>query len=148
MWLSILLVFIAFSDLTTEETRKQGTLVVNITNIRENKGAVHIALYDDPATFLHKEGVCSGAVMPPAAAESLQWVAEGRAYGAYTLAVFHDINNNGRLDKNVLGIPTEPYAFAVKEPSKWQSPTFEEVAFIMDAPEKKISLSLAYWKER
>src|SRR5262245_49789263 len=33
-------------------------------------------------------------------------------YGDYGVAVFHDENSNGKMDKYVLGIPLEPYGFS------------------------------------
>ena len=32
--------------------------------------------------------------------------------GAYAVAVYHDENGNGRLDTNLLGLPTERYGFS------------------------------------
>jgi uncharacterized protein (DUF2141 family) len=148
MWLVILSILVAVSAANSQQTDKQGKLVVNITNIRESKGAVHIALYDDPVTFMQEEGICAGKVILLTTMAPVQWTFTGLAYRRYALAVFHDANNNGVLDKNMLGIPKEPYAFAVQEPSKWRDPTFEEISFTMAEPQKKINLSLAYWKER
>ena len=34
-------------------------------------------------------------------------------YGDYGVAVFHDENSNGKMDKYVLGIPLEPYGFQI-----------------------------------
>lgn len=148
MWLSILSVLFAFGIASPERMEDRGKLVLNIANIREGKGAIHIALYNDPATFLQDEGIYAGKAIPLTTTEAVQFTFRNLPYGRYVAAVFHDLNNNGILDKNLLGIPKEPYAFAVKEPSKWRDPTFEEIAFTIEEPEKKINLSLAYWKER
>lgn len=32
--------------------------------------------------------------------------------GKYAVVAFHDVNGNEELDKNMLGIPTEPYGFS------------------------------------
>jgi len=32
--------------------------------------------------------------------------------GTYAIAIIHDTNSNGKLDKNFLGIPKEGYAFS------------------------------------
>lgn len=65
-------------------------------------------------------------------------------YGDYAFAIFHDENNNGTMDQNLVGIPSEPFAFSKKPPSKFRLPKFEEVKFdlheknlIIQAPLKK-----------
>ena len=46
---------------------------------------------------------------------------------AYAIAVFHDINDNGILDKNALGIPLEPYGFSRNARARFTSaPPFED----------------------
>jgi len=37
--------------------------------------------------------------------------------GEYAIAVIQDLNENGKLDKNFLGIPKEPYGFS----GQWKS---------------------------
>lgn len=32
--------------------------------------------------------------------------------GRYAIAAFHDQNGNGKIDKNWVGVPTEPYGFS------------------------------------
>jgi uncharacterized protein (DUF2141 family) len=48
--------------------------------------------------------------------------------GQYAIILFHDENGNGKLDRNALGVPTEPYGFSNNvrgflgpQPSKKQS---------------------------
>lgn len=36
----------------------------------------------------------------------------GLPSGAYALVVFHDLNDNGKIDHNVLGLPAEPLGFS------------------------------------
>lgn len=47
--------------------------------------------------------------------------------GLYVLVVFHDINSNGQLDRNLFGIPTEPVGFSNAYRPKG-SPTFHKAA--------------------
>ena len=46
--------------------------------------------------------------------------------GKYAVAVFHDENKNGKLDKNYLGIPTEVYGFSNNARRTFSAPSFEE----------------------
>lgn len=68
------------------------------------------------------------------------------APGSYVFAAFHDLNDNGKLDRNFFGIPTEPYGFTESPASKWRAPSFDEVATrVTDATRAEIHLR--NWKE-
>jgi len=32
--------------------------------------------------------------------------------GVYAVVIYHDLNGNGQLDRNLIGIPSEPYGFS------------------------------------
>ncbi|MBI2367370.1 MAG: DUF2141 domain-containing protein [Deltaproteobacteria bacterium] len=44
--------------------------------------------------------------------QSVTWKLNDVSYGDYGVAVFHDENSNGKMDKNLLGMPLEPYGFS------------------------------------
>jgi uncharacterized protein (DUF2141 family) len=67
--------------------------------------------------------------------------------GRYALAVFEDLNNNRKLDKNLTGIPIEPYVFSNNAGSKWTKPTFEDASFELSNGSNHLFLKLKYWKE-
>ncbi len=47
--------------------------------------------------------------------------------GAFGIAVFHDLNKNGELDENWLGIPKENYGLSRNVPASIRHiPTFDE----------------------
>ena len=48
---------------------------------------------------------------------------------AYAIAVFHDLNSNGVLDKNPLGIPLEPYGFSRNARNTFSAPSFGQASF-------------------
>lgn len=148
MWIAILSVFMAYALIPNMATKERGRLMINIENVRESKGDIHVALYKDPSCFLDDRGIIHGQVIKVTATGSLWAMIEELDYGLYALAAYLDLNNNGKLDKNMLGIPTEPYAFAKKEPSKWRNPAFQEVAFQMNSPEKNLRITLEVWKHR
>lgn len=46
--------------------------------------------------------------------------------GPLALTVVHDVNANGRLDMNGMGIPTEPYGFSNNAVGNFGPPKFEQ----------------------
>lgn len=56
--------------------------------------------------------------------------------GNYAIMAYHDVNNNGKLDTNFLGIPCEPFAFSNNAKGFMGVPKFEKVKF--DAYENSV----------
>lgn len=53
--------------------------------------------------------------------------------GTYAIAVLHDENANGKLDKNFLGIPREGYGASNNVRPKMSAPAFKDAAFSVKA---------------
>ena len=49
---------------------------------------------------------------------------EELAPGRYAVAVYHDVNGNGRLDTVPPGLPTEPYGFS-NDVGRFRPPSFD-----------------------
>ena len=64
--------------------------------------------------------------------------------GQYTIILFHDENGNGKLDKNALGVPTEPYGFSNNVRGFLGPPDFEEAIMEVNAGDKAVRIALIY----
>lgn len=124
-----------------------GELILNIRNLEVGRGEVHIALYDKEGDFMETEKRVAGLAVPVKSRENLQVSLGHFPYGSYAIAAFHDLNGNGQLDKNALGIPTEPYAFSGNPRVKWRAPTFRETRFAFRQPKLALDIEMKRWKE-
>ena len=61
---------------------------------------------------------------------------------------YHDLNDNRMLDKNGMGIPTEPYGISNGFNTKWRKPTFDETKFAFNETNQTIYLDVKRWKDR
>ncbi|NVK05012.1 MAG: DUF2141 domain-containing protein [Flavobacteriia bacterium] len=105
------------------------TLSVSISNI-EDRGTLFIGLYNTSSSF--GETSRSFRNVKPYATASAKTVSFDRLpEGEYAIAVFQDINGNGKLDKNFFGVPTEPYGFSKNVKPLFSAPTFEDCQFRM-----------------
>jgi uncharacterized protein (DUF2141 family) len=59
--------------------------------------------------------------------------------GEYSVAVIHDENNNGKLDTNIFGIPTEAYGFSNNIRPKFRAANWDETKFLMN---KNVGLNI------
>ena len=100
---------------------------VGVSQISQIKGTVKWALYDNEKAYEQRTpAVKSGSIS--VTGESLTWEVTGLTPGPYALAIYHDVNNNGVLDLNFLGVPKEPYAFSGTSSAKWLPPSFDKAA--------------------
>ena len=90
------------------------TLTITIADIRESEGRLMIQVANSEKGFEFSE---DSAAPPPVAISQLAEAGEMTfevtlppdIYGA---RVLHDLNGNGEMDSNFVGIPKEPWAFS------------------------------------
>ncbi|MBK7870897.1 MAG: DUF2141 domain-containing protein [Saprospiraceae bacterium] len=123
----------------------KGTLTLIVKNVEAANGALHIAIYESESQFLKKAAI--GKVIPVISTTNCEIPIPELPFGKYAIAVFHDLNENGKLDKNSFGIPTEPYAFSNNPAVKWRSPTFAETLIEFGESQKNIALELKRWRK-
>jgi uncharacterized protein (DUF2141 family) len=125
---------------------KKGELILQISNIDTAEGTLRAAVYNGEQHFLKTGNAFIGAAKPVKSKKDLQITISEIPFGKCAVAVYHDINNNEKLDKNYLGIPTEPYAFSNNPKVKWRSPTFSETQIEFNSQEQALHLELRRWK--
>ena len=98
---------------------------VNVKGVEELKGSMFIAVFDNPVSFPEFGKQYREIVLPVRSLELSHTFKDLPNY-TYAVAVFHDINDNGILDKNFLGIPLEPYGFSRNARARFSAPPFED----------------------
>lgn len=103
------------------------TLSVKVSNLKNTDAPIYMAVYKSPSDFLNNEKMYSGAKLEPKGSKEPVLKVE-LPEGQYALAIFQDINENGKLDTNILGIPKEPYGFSKNFRPVFSAPAFEDCA--------------------
>lgn len=117
------------------------TLKVEITNVKKAQGKLMIAIYKPDEKF--GEGVPAISGVEEVKSIGSKTVPFDLEPGKYALALFHDLNGNGELDKNFVGIPKEPYGFSKDFRPKFSAPSFEDCAFeVTGTGSQQISVKL------
>lgn len=106
-------------------------LSLNVVGVDANSGQLMIALYDNPEAYAGGEPTRSVRVPARGATVAVQF--EGLAAGRYAIRMFHDVNGNGELDKNLFGIPTEPVGFSNRARANLGPPGFAAASFDLSA---------------
>lgn len=110
-------------------TASSVTISVVVNELRSDEGTVGISLFDTDEGF---PGAFENAVE-----NALVEIVEGRAEytfedlepGTYAVSVLHDENENGELDFNVFGMPSEGYGASRNPDARFSAPSFEESSF-------------------
>ena len=82
------------------------TVTVRVSTFRSVKGMLRCRLYARPDGFPGKPPVAAEESVA-VSAKAMICAFSGVAPGTYAVALFHDENGDGKLDKNFLGIPRE-----------------------------------------
>jgi len=106
----------------------QNTLSIKVNNVESTKGKVNVAVYDSDEAFLSFDHVLKSDSVVAHKGSVVLNISDLPA-GEYALAVFHDENDNGKLDTNWLGIPKEKVAFSNAKMKTFGPPKYKECAF-------------------
>jgi uncharacterized protein (DUF2141 family) len=126
-----------------------GWLFFSIARFKYNSGActVRVVIYNSQDKFLERDGFVFKQTIPVGNKKTVKLDFQ-MPHGYYSVSAYHDINDNHTLDRNGIGVPTEPYAMSNNPTVKWRKPTFDETKFAFDQNNQTISLDLKQWKER
>lgn len=120
-------------------------LQVTFSNLREAKGNLYVAIYDQEGKFLKTNQMRSNKIMPITQKGSIKLSMGNFPPGKYAVSCFHDLNGNGKLDTNWAGIPSEPYGFSNNARPKFRAPKWAEAAFDLNGGGGMISVRLEEW---
>ncbi len=101
-------------------------LKVQIKGIRSDQGKVVLALFESKKTFT-KKAIQSASLSIKD--RSTSWTSEPLSPGNYAIALYHDANENGKMDKNFFGIPKEDYGFSRDAKPSFGPPRWEDALF-------------------
>lgn len=106
----------------------KATLVVSLKGFEHDRGTARLALFRSAKGFPGDPA----AAMAKAAAGIRQQRAEAQFAdlepGVYAVSVFHDENDNERLDTGAFGIPAEPYGASNDARNTFGPPAFKDAA--------------------
>jgi uncharacterized protein (DUF2141 family) len=87
---------------------------------------------------------CPYHAIAKAAAGTVQVVVNGVPPGVYAVEAFQDANDNGRIDRNFFGLPTEGIGFSRDAAFHFGPPSFNDAAISLGPRGGEISLHLRY----
>ena len=130
-------------------------LRITIEGVRSDAGEILIGLYDNADGF--KSAVANAAkrgLLPDSSRLIGTAIRAKRGVvstvftqlpkGRYAIIVIHDENDNGRLDENSFGVPTEGYGFGNDAQALLSAPSFDAAAVTVADTDISASIKLIY----
>ena len=102
-------------------------ITLTISGVKTTQGEVCIALYNNDKDFLNEKKSYMQKKLP--AKEKIIYRFKEVPKGVYAIAVFHDKNSNGIVDKNFLGMPKERVGISNNVSHTLSAPSFKEAKF-------------------
>lgn len=105
---------------------QKNTLTVHITNCKNDKGKVMVAIFNNAGSFLKNPLY---GKMSEINGKSAKVVFENLPSGTYAISTYHDENSNQNLDTGLFGIPKERYGFSNDAKGNMGPPKYEDAKF-------------------
>ena len=125
--------FIALSGQTGAAVAAEpAELKLTISGIAPISGQIAVAVFSDKASYKAGDDPIASTTIQ-VDGESVSDVILGLEAGDCAIKIYHDVNGNGKLDTNMIGIPTEPFGFSNGAKARFGPPGFDEARFDLDA---------------
>ena len=112
---------------------QNSNLTVTVLGIKNSTGLLTVELYNAKGKFLKSSyKTISSAIKSNAA--TLTFI--GIPNAEYTVMTYHDENNNGKLDKNFIGMPKEAVACSNNAKGFMGPPKYEDAKFTISGDSK------------
>lgn len=121
---------------------EEGSIVVNLKNIRDDSGMLRASLYREAETF-RKEDKALQVIVVPAVKGAARLVFNGVPPGRYAIMAYHDENADGKLNLRLGMFPTEGYGLS-NNPKVFGPPKFADSAFDLDGSEAALEIGINY----
>ena len=139
---------ILFSTSIVDFPIENSTLNLSIQNINKAKGNIMVAIFEGEENFLKDDKAVASKIALVEKIGTLNLTFSNLPAGEYSVAVYHDVNDNKKLDTNLFCVPTEPYGFSNNARSKWGAPKYKVARFQLNQLEKNMVIAVKKWSKQ
>jgi uncharacterized protein (DUF2141 family) len=128
----------AVTDAVVETTYD---VAVHVTGLKNKTSKLYVAVFDSANGFPKPEHSKTTTTIP-VDAESVEFFLSLPDTSTTGIAIFQDLNGDGKLTKNGFGLPIEPYGFSNNARSTFGPPSFSQAAFKVSEQTTSIEISV------
>ena len=100
----------SFLALSSAAVAQAAEIQLTVSNIQVAQGSIQIAVFNSEETYNSGKPVISKSIQ--VTGDQLDISFPELTDGDYAIKLLHDENDNGKLDTNLVGMPTEGYGFS------------------------------------
>lgn len=119
-------------------------LKIHLVGLRNTQGSLRLSLYNSAATFLQADERLANVKIARIWSNPVLICFAGLPPGTYAVTVHHDENNDGQINRNLLGIPREGYGFSNDAQGAVGPPSFAKAAVTLAQTDEVITITLRY----
>ena len=123
----------------TSFAQTNNKIIVKVEHINSAEGSINVAIFNSEKTFLNTPFLTKSE---DAVTGEMIFEFEEVPNGEYTISIYHDMNENGELDKNLMGIPNEPYGVSKEGKSMFGPPSYKDALFTVENMNVDLKISL------
>jgi uncharacterized protein (DUF2141 family) len=120
----------------------QYNLKVKVHGIQNANGQIELSIYNDANVF-PEVGKTYKMVRIDSKVSEIIYEFKDLPAGEYAIATYHDENNDNECNTNLLGVPTEAYAFSNDFRPFLSAPDFSDCSFKV-SQNTEISIEMVY----
>lgn len=140
-WAVVFLALLALAP-SVVFSQSTGKLIVDISGFPSSDGFAMVALTNSDESYKGGEDAAIAKTKTMVVGQKTQVVFTNLPYGWYGISLYHDESNNGKLDKNMMGIPKEAYGFSNNAKGFFGKPDYKDVKFELNSAEKQIVIKM------
>jgi uncharacterized protein (DUF2141 family) len=125
---------------TTSSRAETAELTVELTGMTSDAGSLIYALWSNQEHWLIDEPDREGAVNIENGTSTIHMA--GLPYGEYAISVYHDKNDNGKLDTGFFRIPKEPIGTSNDARIQFGPPKYTDARFIVNRPNLTMTIQV------
>ncbi len=122
----------------------QSPMTIHVEGLREAKGQLMIFVYNNAEDFPTKRDRAVFSKSVPVTGASMEISFDSVAVGTYGVAVYHDENMNGKMDRHWYGPPKEGYGASNDATGTVGPPSFDDAKFEFNESKKRVKIIIHY----
>ncbi|MGI9323581.1 MAG: DUF2141 domain-containing protein [Pseudomonadales bacterium] len=118
----------AQTDGLPDTTTANGVLDFSVGNVQSDSGTIRIEVSNSKSVFAG-EGPAVASFILPAQLGTTTVTVNGFPPGEYAIRVMHDVDGDGELKTNMLGMPKEPWGMSNNASGSFGPPKWKDAKF-------------------
>lgn len=141
LFVFILLLMPAHGSAWQKKETRSSQLKVIVTGMENDTGSIRIALFDSEDSYkAAKKPLRTASVK--IRNKRTEALFDNLPYGTYAIRLYHDVNENGKLDKDGRSLPLEPYAFSNNAQGTMGPAAWADARFAVQSKYTKMEITL------